>query len=577
MVPISQAQDPLGLSLRVSARLASELLHCITSITPRARYFSFLPWCVSDFGRREKAARADADLVEAVRLREKALTLGCVLHHDGGACRDGRLVGSDKAMEWAAANPGKTPKFSGLSFVKNPALYAYYNSLVHLGFFNETPDGDGSEEAETDEDSEVEIIDLELSELGKRVADAYEGAVGGLPVVGKLTKEPDGCKPGELKRWGEHGCICEVAKPRAPDRALLREVFFNRVGSPGPSHKFRHDSLTLFLELIDKIAPHDIMMHQDVFGDAVYFGATAAGEDGGQIVQLAMSTPLEDISKRWRMFYFHYFLSVALESLFVAVVGFAQRAGMAGTRVEAIVGALKSKSVVRFLGRVLGKKFEGNFLELTPSQLFQAAGVAGMRGDLQGSDDFDRHFGYAHPLAERKLTDELRHGETAYASPEGVACALVLLMMTVTRYTRWDGGQYGNWLAGAAHDPYRDITVPVVLRELRDSFGNFCAATWRELATLLIGRFVVSQHEVLSYEKVWDGSRALFHSDQGVIRWRGLSYDDIVVGNSRFNSAVQVLTDLALVERKEDGSVVEKLTAEGKRFLKAELAGTEGA
>lgn len=94
---------------------------------------------------------------------------------------------------------------------------------------------------------------------------------------------------------------------------------------------------------------------------------------------------------------------------------------------------------------------------------------------------------------------------------------------------------------------------------------------------LLIGRFVVSQHEVLSYEKVWDGSRALFHSDQGVIRWRGLSYDDIVVGNSRFNSAVQVLTDLALVERKEDGSVVEKLTAEGKRFLKAELAGMEGA
>ena len=62
-----------------------------------------------------------------------------------------------------------------------------------------------------------------------------------------------------------------------------------------------------------------------------------------------------------------------------------------------------------------------------------------------------------------------------------------------------------------------------------------------------------------------------------MIRWRGLSYDDIVVGNSRFNSAVQVLTDLALVERKEDGSVVEKLTAEGKRFLKAESAGMEGA
>ncbi len=53
----------------------------------------------------------------------------------------------------------------------------------------------------------------------------------------------------------------------------------------------------------------------------------------------------------------------------------------------------------------------------------------------------------------------------------------------------------------------------------------------------MIGRFVVSQHEVLSYEKVWDGSRALFHSEQGVIRPRGLSYDSIVVENSRFNSS----------------------------------------
>ena len=75
MVPISQAQDPLGLSLRVSARLASELLHCITSITPRARYFSFLPWCVFDFGRREKPTRE----LFLVKLSFWAVVVGLVL------------------------------------------------------------------------------------------------------------------------------------------------------------------------------------------------------------------------------------------------------------------------------------------------------------------------------------------------------------------------------------------------------------------------------------------------------------------------------------------------------------------
>ena len=141
---------------------------------------------------------------KAVRLREKALTLGCVLHHDGDACRDGRLVGSDKAMQWLAANPGKTPKFSGLSFVKNPALYAYYNSLVHLGFFNETPEGNGSEEEVEngrgfrDANQRSGIERVWASGWRPRTS----GAVGSLPVVAKLTKEPDGCKPGELKNGG---------------------------------------------------------------------------------------------------------------------------------------------------------------------------------------------------------------------------------------------------------------------------------------------------------------------------------------------------------------------------------------
>jgi hypothetical protein len=577
MVPISQAQDPLGLSLRVSARLSSELLHCITSITPRARYFSFLPWCVADFEKHEKASRVDADLIEAVRLREKALTLGCVLHHNGDACKDGRLVGSEKAMEWLAANPDRSPKFSQLSFVKNPALDAYYNSLVHLGFFNETPDENWVKEeaAETEDGAGQEITDLELSELGNRVASSYERAIGHLPVVAKLTREPDGCKPGELKKWGEFGGLCELADSSAPDRALLREIFFDRVGSPGQSHKFRHDSLMLFMELIDKISPHGIGLDHFVLRDVVYFNATSNDDDGNEVLNLEISRPLEDIANRWRMFYFHYFLSVALESLFVGVVGYAQKAGMAGTRLETIVDSLKSKSVLKFVGKVLGGKIEGNFLEMTPRQLFKAGGFKSAGEDLGAGDNFDRHFNYSHPLSENNLAGQLRRDDLAYASPEGIACALVLLTMTVSRYTRWDGEQYGNWLAGATHDPFRDITVPVVLRELRESSNNFLDATWREIAMLVIGRFVVRQHEVLSYEKVWDGTRALFHSEQGVIRWRGLSYDDIVVENSRFYSAVQILEDLALVEHDNNDRWQVKLTAEGGKFLKGELARME--
>ena len=85
-------------------------------------------------------------------------------------------------------------------------------------------------------------------------------------------------------------------------------------------------------------------------------------------------------------------------------------------------------------------------------------------------------------------------------------------------------------------------------------------------------RFVIRQHEVLAYDKNWDGSRAFFHTENELIRWRELNYDQIGVGNARFSRALQILRDLALVERR-DGVKTLLLTPDGNQLLKRELAG----
>jgi len=53
-LPSASAADPLELDRRVPARLANELLHCITSITPRARYNSFFPLAFEDYNKNER-------------------------------------------------------------------------------------------------------------------------------------------------------------------------------------------------------------------------------------------------------------------------------------------------------------------------------------------------------------------------------------------------------------------------------------------------------------------------------------------------------------------------------------------
>ena len=90
-VPASDVQDPLGLGLRGSTRLASRLLYCITSITPRARYFSFIPWCIFDHRQREKGKPHALGLRDGIIIREQALTLACIAHHEGEAMFGRRL------------------------------------------------------------------------------------------------------------------------------------------------------------------------------------------------------------------------------------------------------------------------------------------------------------------------------------------------------------------------------------------------------------------------------------------------------------------------------------------------------
>ena len=72
-LPSASTQDPLGLNLRLSARRATQLLYCITSITPRARYYAFFPWAFQDYAENEKGKHGDRGITRGVLSREKAL------------------------------------------------------------------------------------------------------------------------------------------------------------------------------------------------------------------------------------------------------------------------------------------------------------------------------------------------------------------------------------------------------------------------------------------------------------------------------------------------------------------------
>ncbi len=527
-VPTTDVMDPLGLSLRGSARLAARLLFCITSVTPRARYFSFLPWCVDDYRRRERGKSLALGLRDAIFLREQALTLGCVAHHEGEACPGGALVGTNSAKKWFRtgrdqANFGRMSRFS-----KNPALDIYFNSLVNLGMFvtnGNLPD----DEAEV----EFSFDDLELSPLGLNVTESYGSAVEQLGATEPLAARNRTCSVADLNEFGRVGGLCGVAGADAADRELLRTIFFALDRNPGDSHHVRRTSLLLILELARQLGSDGWIFREGRFSGAVYYGEVVSDDSRFEVT---IPPVLADVAARWRMFYFHHYLGVALEGIFTWLVSHLGGCGLTGANLCQLVASLDAPAVSEVLTELFGVEITA-FGRSTPAGLFAAVGVPAGALDLSASEVLDRAVPSWSPLAEDRLEDLIRSNEHL-ASPVGLAMPLVLLATTLGRYARWEGTNFGRWLATAATDPHLDLTPPVVSAGLARRFGSWWSRPWAELAEFVLARYAVRQHQAMAFEKGRAGDRCLLQVDGDTVRSTG-GYERVGMGSPRFRSAVQ--------------------------------------
>ncbi len=567
-MPASEVQDPLGLGLRASARLASSLLYCVTSITPRARYFSFLPWCIFDHQQREKGKPHALGLRAGIELREKVLTLGCVAHHDGQPCAGGGLVGSTKASKWFAKGEKQVDLRSLRKFAKNPALNAYIASLINLGMLVTDEERPDSEEEESDET--LSFDDIELSELGRDLAERVDREVGDLEAMRRLSSRDRICSVVDLAEFGEHAGLCELPKGEPGDRELLRDVFFRRVELKAEAHKTRRQSLLLLLELFRRMGGKERKMKEPQFAGAVYFGEVAGDGEG---IAIEWPSVLGDITMRWRMFYFHHYMSVALEGMFSWLVTRVDEQGLAGATVDELVAQLDEPTLPRSLSEILGLEVDAAFGRLTPSALCMAAGVHDGSLDEELSRSFDQKIPSQHPLAENSLESQIRSLKHLY-SPAGLALPLILLAVTLARFAQWERSKWGTWLAGIAHDSYLDLVPPLVEMGLTRRFGDWWHTSFGDLAGFILNRYVVQQHQAMSYEKIATGERCLLEVDGSRVIATG-HHEGVGMGNPRLRSATQILTDLGLVARDGDG--VDSLTGEGEALLATELQKEGGA
>ena len=557
LVPASEGQDPLGLQLRVTARLGADLLHCITTITPRARYYSMLPWTIMEAQNHF----ADRKLREAVRQIEKKFTTGCLLHHQGSACAGGGLVGSEVLSPWYEGGRS-ADTWQKAPFAKNPALDAYFTSLVNFHLFVGRKPSDLSDEIE--EFKEWDGVH-ELTETGRRLVSSYARAIAGTVDLAALNFNAPPVLE-NLKLWGKAGGLCELHN-EAPDRQVLEDLFFNRVDLPEKSHMHRRDSLLLLLYLSHLLTKQGLPLDAETLCTTVYFGSIRNHD--GQLISIPMPEALKDTAIRWRMFYFHRYLSYALEYLFSNIVNEANRDRLTGIVVEDWIREWSSPLVSSKLSKLLGIEIDTGLLAMKPRELFRSVGVDIATADQDGGAALDQLVGLEHNLGEHALYELLQQGAIQF-TPESCVISTLLCILTVMRYQQWHAGDHGNWLAQATGNaPYENVTVPVVAEDWRVRFGDFWNTPMVDIAQNLIHRFVIRLHLTLAYQK----SGAHFYLDEDRVIGRDKHFGSPKLSNPRLRRALQILWDLGLLDDDPDEATLRRMTERGEKVFE-EFVGT---
>ena len=96
------------------------------------------------------------------------------------------------------------------------------------------------------------------------------------------------------------------------------------------------------MHLANVFNDHGATLDSESFGNAAYFGQIIDGNGTARTIRV--SEALEDVALRWRMFFFHYYFTVAHENQFFTVVDRANLNRLTGITIEDILKPLSSKS-----------------------------------------------------------------------------------------------------------------------------------------------------------------------------------------------------------------------------------------
>ena len=542
------AQDPLAMN-RVTDRLLRALLPGITTISPRPRYIAHHLWAL-DNATKENNPESHAQLMQELYRRERILLLSGARHKQSDTNKQHtNIVGARTGNKLVA---GEDESISlDFSFSSNRSgSYGrnYVGPLQKMGLVD-TPD-----------DNEFE----EPTERGQLIADAYD-------TVAQSTNLPELASAerityDQLDRIAPELCPCAVSTDTAPDREPLRDLYLGR-DSPekfASQARDRRESLALILH-IARLGNNSVSLRPRSLVNACYYGIVL-GDDGP--VQADLPVELEETAARWKVLRAHDYFSYATEALLTSWLAYLKRTEEADASLEEFKQQAKSETVY--------ERMEEHIDHPSLTSETQLSAVLSSTWPDATSTAF--HDGapvtpvsITHNASEYSLDEKLQRAVSNQDWTEVHATWPSLLLALSLRFVAPSGTDEAawTWLRSQTKgdlSPVRFHDHLIVHLEKEYSLGDFI--DW------FIDQYLITRANEIAAGKSDGLSASRGYFEQTTTGWRHVRDHKPSHWSARFDSAVSVLRDLALLDPDSSKTA---LTPSGMELLQSAQEGTANA
>lgn len=508
-----EGRDPLGLA-RVSNSITDALLPGITTLTNRARYYSFFTWAVREALR--ESGGVSPRFVESFTRRDDAFLLACIAHHEPEDLPTG-VVGSHQGNRfWRSGGRGNIElDFRTLPASKLGGLDQYYRGAMRsLGLLT------------VDESTG---LDAPTEDLGIKLADEFASSIASSTYIRKQLVHEDELSRRAIKDLGATCCVCRLGTaPR--EQLLLRSIFFQLVGPRAGKSSLQRATLVLLLDIIDFATksgdplPADYHPSYWLLRRILYFDRTPVG------VAYEPPSSLMEAAAFWQAFQAHWYLSVFLEHMAQAVLELL-RENPTGLNLEALTDQCVREQTFRDtlndpnmpLKAWMKKLMGGGFSEET-------------------SERFHAKWGHDSGRSEETIFDQLSDLEDS-APSERASLAFYGISCVVARNLR--NRATDAWTRIGAHAP-NQLWPTVLISSFEDAIVDGSQTLGGQFQRT-IAEQIMAQHDFVLYDKNRLENRRIGREGQ-----RFVYVADIHPSphSSRLQAAFNILDDLGLLSEK---------------------------